>query len=617
MDQKHGKSDNLLTFPKGLEWLPNIPRSTYRNYTMLGTIGRGEAGPTVQEMPKYKHLANLLSMCYDRGGRIVGIIEEHLGESAFFDFMRIVYSRYYFRVLRVADFQRELEEYTGRSWDDFFQHWLYGAGMSDWAVEDVKIEPAQRRRWLRRMVQPQAADCPCRATILLKQKAENTEETFLGIRLKDGDGFQIRIPIQPQIQHLDLEDPTATIDFLSENCARVVVELPCQPIQITVDPDQILIDADPTNNNWRPEIRWRVVPLYTQLEETDLTTAYDRWNIIVGPWIYGPSYKDPWFTRSTMAGLRAGLYRTQEFSGGAYTAYRTDDRDLVVGVDGLWSHWPWHSTEVGFNIERSVATVGADQPPSDRGVLFGRYVFQYSSSLYLPPMEYLEAFTAIQNNNLPPPTTPIPGAVPINDSTTIGLHYHKDYLTPYWDPEAGFRLDLTYATGIPIFGEQEAFNAAEGQFSFVKTLPDWMGWLSETRVAGRIFAGIGLPNNGEYFTLGGGDLFRGFDLKQRQGSLVWVGSLEWRVPLARGLQCDVVDHSAGLRGIYVAPFYDVGNAYVNGHAEGDVAQALGIGLRLDVAWFGFVERTVLRVDVAKTINSNSPVQVWVGVQQPF
>jgi len=492
-------------------------------------------------------------------------------------------------------------------------------------VEDVKIEPAEtlaaklRKHWFTWRVRMMAelTESQCKATILLKQKAENTEQTVLGIRLEGGDGYQIRIPIQPGIAHLELENPKAAVDFLSDNCVRVVVELACQPTQITVDPDQVLVDADPSNNTWKPEIRWRFVPLYTQLEETDLTTAYDRWNIIMGPWIYGPSYRDPWFTRSTMAGVRAGFYRTQEFSGGVYAAYRTDDRDLVAGVDGLWSHWPWHATEVGFNIERSLTSIGTDQPPSDRGVLFGRYVFQYSSSLYLPPMHYLEAFTAIQNNSLPLPAFTIPGAVRLDQETMVGLHYHKDYLTPYWDPEAGYRFDVTYATGIPIFGEQEAFNAVQGQLSFVKSLPDWMGCLSETRLAGRLYAGVGLPNNGEFFSLGGGDLFRGFDLEQRQGSLVWVGSLEWRVPLVRGLKWDVIDHSAGLRGIYVAPFYDVGNAYVNGHAEGDVAHALGVGLRLDVAWFGFVERTVSRVDVAKTINSSSPVQVWVGVQQPF
>jgi len=48
-----------------------------------------------------------------------------------------------------------------------------------------------------------------------------------------------------------------------------------------------------------------------------------------------------------------------------------------------------------------------------------------------------------------------------------------------------------------------------------------------------------------------------------------------------------------------------------------VAHALGVGLRLDVAWFGLIERTMLRFDAAKTINDSSPWQFWFGIQHPF
>src|SRR5207253_2004730 len=89
------------------------------------------------------HLVNLLSMCYDRGSKIVGMIADRLGEEAFFDFMRGIYSRYQFRILRVADFERELESYTGVSWDEFFRQWLYGAGMSDWSIDKVTIKPVR------------------------------------------------------------------------------------------------------------------------------------------------------------------------------------------------------------------------------------------------------------------------------------------------------------------------------------------------------------------------------------------------------------------------------------------------------------------------------------------
>src|SRR5438552_4036618 len=146
-----------------------------------------------------------------------------------------------------------------------------------------------------------------------------------------------------------------------------------------------------------------------------------------------------------------------------------------------------------------------------------------------------------------------------------------------------------------------------GQFASVKYLPDvteWLEgvpqvqqalrpalkWLADTRVAVRGYGAIGLPLRGEWFTLGGEQLVRGFDLAERQGSALWVGSVEWRVPLAKGLAWDCCDHVAGLRSIYAAAFYDAGNAYVRGRPIGDIAHAAGAGLRLDVAWFGLIER---------------------------
>src|SRR5262249_22038549 len=141
MSQKHGRNNRLLAWPGGLEWMPNIRREDYRAYGLLGTLGRGEATATVQDMPGFVHLVTLNSMAYDRGGKVVGMIEERLGEAAFLDFMRRVYACYRFRILRVADFRRELEAYTGRSWEEFFQNWLYGKGMCDWCVEKVEFDP--------------------------------------------------------------------------------------------------------------------------------------------------------------------------------------------------------------------------------------------------------------------------------------------------------------------------------------------------------------------------------------------------------------------------------------------------------------------------------------------
>jgi hypothetical protein len=636
IDRKLGKNNPLLDFPRGLRWLPNIHREDFRNYGMLGVMARGEGKAAVQEMKEFGHLINLSGMTYDRGSRIVGMIEERLGEEAFFDFMRRVYDRYCFRILRVKDFQRELEEYTGRSWDEFFRNWLYRCAMCDWAVERVEIEGDCPRAALARC-RKRRPEHPVRVIVHLKQKRECNEPVVLGICLDGGDSYQIRLPIHPDIPVAELAEFPARIESITDGFAdergfssrtatvRVEILLPSRPTQISADPDRVLLDANPTNNHWKPKIRWRMTPLYFQLDEADVTNAHDTWNVIAGPWLFDATYADPWYTRSPMLGLRVGAFRTQSFSGGGYLAYRTDDRNFVAGLDAHLAHFPGAQTEVGINVERSLATVGPDDMQASRGVLFGRYILTYGSSLYLPPFEYVELFASAQNRWLPGPVHTFPGADLFDDQVALGIHYHKNYLTPYWDPEAGVALDVTYQAGLPIFGSDD-FQQVFGQISTVKTMPDpygwlsdsgYLGWLAQTRWAFRLMGAAGLPDRGQFFSLGGGEHFRGFDLRERQGNITWTASVEWRLPIFKDVCWDVCDHMAGVRNVYLAAFYDVGDAYLLGRSFGPVAHAVGAGLRVDVAWLGLIERTVFRFDIAQTVNADSPLQLWFGIQHPF
>jgi hemolysin activation/secretion protein len=133
-----------------------------------------------------------------------------------------------------------------------------------------------------------------------------------------------------------------------------------------------------------------------------------------------------------------------------------------------------------------------------------------------------------------------------------------------------------------------------------------------------LFGATSQPSKGEFFALGGSDRFRGYSTADRQGSSVWVGSVEWRVPVVRGVTWDVLDHVIGARNVYTALFYDVGQAYASGHGVGgDVAHAVGAGVRVDIEWFSFIERSTFRFDVAKTVSDNTGMQFWVGFTHPF
>jgi hemolysin activation/secretion protein len=226
-------------------------------------------------------------------------------------------------------------------------------------------------------------------------------------------------------------------------------------------------------------------------------------------------------------------------------------------------------------------------------------------------------FTAFQNHFLPKVRDPEQGGVRYKDLFNFGVHYHLNLLTPYWDPERGFQLDSSVAQGFEVFRGQEATQQANLQISMIRRLPDDLGWLSRTRVALRAYGAWASPSKAQLYSLGGSELFRGFDLAQRQGSSVWVGSAEWRVPLTRELDYQVWDRVANLKKIYAIGFYDVGSAYVANHQIDNIAHAVGGSLRIDIAWFSFLERTIFRVDVAKAVNVNTPVQYWFGMEHPF
>ncbi|NBR04623.1 MAG: hypothetical protein EBT92_02520 [Planctomycetes bacterium] len=637
LNQTRGKNNELLEYPDGLKWMPNIKREDYRMNGFYGSVGRGDNTSILKPMDKFGHVVTLFSMCYDKGAKIVEMIESRIGEQAFLDVMRGVRKKYEYKVMHVSDFQKELETQTGKSWEDFFEKWLKGTGLTDWNLESVKINDAPLARKilpisLRSSANPKNQKTTL--TIIIKQNAEYSEQTYLGFAMGKPDEYSIRIPILPSGGNYGIDDPPTTVENLAPDTIKVVVDLPEIPIQIAIDPDSILVDKNPSNNYWHHSPRFRLTPLYTFVDETSLTNSYDRWNFNFGPWLYMKSYDDVWYSRATMVGLRAGAYRSQEFSGGLYTAYRTDYRDFIAGIDGLFTHWPDSPFQFGFNAERRFYTFYEGNNEATRASVFGRYVFMEHPSLYLLPSKFIDIFGSFHDNFLPDPIQTAPGAQRFQHMTTGGLHYRINYLTPYWDPEGGYQFDAVYEAGQALLNEYATVQKVWAQASTVHYLPNLSGlldylpgeknllnktfnWIADTRLAIRAFGGTSVPSYGQFFTMGGGEMFRAFDLAQRQGNTVWVGSAELRFPVSRNTSVDAVDHLFSLKNTYLALFYDVGNTYVNGQALGTTAQGVGVGIRCDISFMSFVEKMLLRFDAAQAINQGTGTQFWFGVNQPF
>jgi len=624
LDQKLGKNNDFMNWPEGFKWMPSLKRENYRYSGMYSAIRNGEMYPAAQPLPDYHSLFGLFTGAYDRGSKVFGMIESQLGEAAYFDFIRTLVAKYAWRVLQVKDFKRELEEYTGRDWSEFFDRWVYGKGMTDWAVEKVEINAADGTRITRwdelkdqMLGRKPAPGGFYTASVIVHQKRDYLEPTEVSFTTTQPgfEGMNVRVPVGMSTP-TELPDLSGRVVPLGNDQWRVDVTLPFAPDQIMVDPDRVLLDSDPLNNSWQPTTHFRVTPCQTMLDETPLTTDYTAWNFTAGPWVWGPSYLDPWYTRSTMGGVRLGAYLPQNVEAGIYSAFRTDFNDLVVGADATWS---LEHGEVGLNWERRIAGpwggLSGDSGPER---LYGYYrnIIKPTSSMYMEPVMYQDVFATYQDNFLPYPRQA--NGERYDHLTMAGYHYQWNMYTPYWDPEMGFFLDLVGAAGGADFNGSTV-GMAQGRFELagVQQLPDWAGPLEGWRVAGRIVAMGAWPNYGQFYSLGSDTLYRGFDLAQRQGNALWVGNAEVRIPLARNIEWDALDHVVGARNIWMVGFYDVGEVYANGRSVDGVAHALGAGLRVDIALFSFIERATLRFDVAKTVNAATPVQFWFGIQQAF
>ena len=98
------------------------------------------------------NLGALFSLAYDRGGKVIEMIRNRLGEDRFFEFWRVVYRKYAWKTFRYDDFKRELAAFDpAGDWPAFLNSWLIDHAETDWVVERVSYSTAEAEsteRWV-------------------------------------------------------------------------------------------------------------------------------------------------------------------------------------------------------------------------------------------------------------------------------------------------------------------------------------------------------------------------------------------------------------------------------------------------------------------------------------
>lgn len=576
LDAKYGRNAPLITWPRGLGWLPTIGREDLRLAGYHGWRARGGDGPVIQDLKEMGDLNSLFSLAYDRGGKVVEMIRNRLGEERFFAFFRHVYATYAWKMFHYDDLKRELAAFDpATDWAAFLDGWLEDHRETDWSVErvsggkDVVVE--------------------------LRQRGEMVEPTVLLLRCGDQD---LRVPIWPE--RGDYEVPGAQVRREGDRWT-VHVEAPSTPSQVEVDPDHALLDARPDNNRLKPEVAWRFTPLVTPLDESPQFQAYDRVSVVAGPFI----------DQYTRGGLKVSMQRLDHWRLSAWAGVEPDHREAIFGGQASLLNWPWPSWTAGVFYEEGLNNFQGDRLHSGGRAFLRRRLLETSSVLLDDP-GFVEMYLGTGNEFWPGDD-----GRPVDRSlTAIGGRYRMSTLFPYWDPVEGRLIELTAEHGDEAFGSSLDYARFTAEWGIVRPWPEGWGWLSRSRIALRAYGGLGVPDTSPYFRLGGGRRLRALDLADETGSSVWLATVEWRFPIWSEIDRDALDHVVGFRNLQGVAFYDVGETYLSGRWR-PVVHGVGIGLRLDVSLFAFLERASFRLDVAQPIGGEWGPTVWVGMNQVF
>ena len=201
----------------------------------------------------------------------------------------------------------------------------------------------------------------------------------------------MRVPILPQVPHLELDAPPAMIDALPDNRVRVEVAAAERAAADHRRSGQGPGRSEPeptTSGSLRVTRRLTPllhVPRRNRPDQRLRPLEHHRRAVAVFPGV----------RRSVVHALRHDR-RPASASIGRRISAAASTRPIAPTTATwwpapmrLWDHLPCAHTQFGLIVEHRLATVYGGDEHANRGVGFARYVFDYGDSLYLPPMHYV------------------------------------------------------------------------------------------------------------------------------------------------------------------------------------------------------------------------------------
>ena len=133
---------------RGIDAFREAMETRRNDYLKAEGTENGSLGPVVNPASTSKF--GIVS--YQKGGLVLGLLHDRLGDRAFFQGLRVYLKKYGHKVATTRDFQRVMEETSNVNLNSFFNQWLYRPGYPELAIDvqaeanrvTVRLEQVQR-----------------------------------------------------------------------------------------------------------------------------------------------------------------------------------------------------------------------------------------------------------------------------------------------------------------------------------------------------------------------------------------------------------------------------------------------------------------------------------------
>ncbi|MFC1594269.1 M1 family aminopeptidase [Candidatus Omnitrophota bacterium] len=563
LDEKYGDNAEVLVLPDGFKHLiPNFSFNSGRIMRYFFIAKSGMDRPILGELSSFKEPSSIFSLAYGKGSIVIGMLRALIGDDAFNRAMQQYCRDYRFKNISVADFIALCQQNSGKDLKWFFDQWLRTNKLCDYAVVAVS-----------------------NAAITIKNRGEI---------------------VMPLTTEISFSDGTVTSDQWDGNGATRTIPISSRGAieRIVVDPQETMLDIDRTNNIWPRVLAVRAVPLYFAAYEVPVVLDEYAYNLIYGPEVARGG-----------VGVRTTLQKPFDNIASLSTGYDFNG-SIIKAVLGLEQRNVLNrQLAVGLELFRDEDIQGKAEDLSG-GKLYVRqelWPARYGLTeindhitLYLLRNRKFEGSLVAQRED----TEDI--SYLRKDEAIVGAQLNLDRSGPYFNPELGYKVAAMVEQAGHFLGGKESFTRSAVDIN------KYHSFIPGQTLAMHLKMGWGFPSDKQLFELGGDESLRGYDRKALRGSRILLGNIEYRFPLWENINLRLFDNIINLQQIQGVAFFDVGRVWYGEFSESNFKKDVGVGLRMHVDIGSFLEKLILRLDIAQAINEpKEDAHVWFGISHTF